>query len=65
MTTRENNATDGAKAPAPPAARKAQDTQPPPSGGPGQGANQGSPAAPVMKQFSKTDAESGGRDETK
>jgi len=24
--------------------------------------NKGSPAAPVMKQFAKTDAESGGRD---
>lgn len=28
---------------------------------PGDAANQGSPAAPVMKQFAKTDAESGGR----
>jgi hypothetical protein len=26
----------------------------------GDGANQGSPAAPVMKQFAKTEAESGG-----
>lgn len=65
MTTRENNATDGSNPPAQPAPRATQDTQPPPSGGPGQPANQGSPAAPVMKQFSKTDAESAGRDETK
>jgi hypothetical protein len=42
-------------------ARK-HDTQPPNSGGPGAGrANQGSPAASVMKQFAKTGAESNGR----
>ena len=34
----------------------ARDTQPPPTGG-----NTGSPAAPVMKQFAKTKAESSGR----
>jgi hypothetical protein len=34
----------------------ARDTQPPNTG-----ANRGSPAAPVMKQFAKTRAESGGK----
>lgn len=28
---------------------------------PGEAGNQGSPAAPVMKQFARTEAESGGR----
>jgi hypothetical protein len=38
------------------------DMQPEDAGTPASGnANQGSPAAPVMKQFAKTDAERGGR----
>lgn len=36
--------------------KAAQDITPPPTGG-----NRGSPAAPVMKQFAKTKAESSGR----
>ena len=58
--TRKQSATG---APAAPQAREParrggarQDLQPPPTGG-----NAGSPAAPVMKQFAKTKAESSGR----
>lgn len=38
------------------ALQRARDLQPPPTGG-----NRGSPAAPVMKQFAKTKAESSGK----
>ena len=37
------------------------DMQPQDAGTPASGANQGSPAAPVMKQFAKTKVESSGR----
>jgi len=47
----------GERKPATKAARaQGADLQPPPTG-----ANRGSPAAPVMKQFAKTRAESSGR----
>jgi hypothetical protein len=45
-----------AGAPAPDKTQRAEDITPPPTG-----ANRGSPAARVMKQFAKTKAESSGR----
>lgn len=50
--SRKNSAKEGARPPA----KKPGDLQPPPTG-----ANGGSPAAPVMKEFQKTKAESSGR----
>ena len=68
MKTRNSNATADKQstgaADVPAAKDSAKDTQPAPSGSGGSPANQGSPAAPVMKQFSKTEAESNGRRET-
>ena len=58
MTTPRKPTSGRASGPAPQArgAQRARDLQPPPTG-----ANRGSPAAPVMKQFAKTKAESSGK----
>ena len=52
-TPRKTSAPEGQRTPA---KKPANELQPPPTG-----ANRGSPAAPVMKQFQKTKAESSGR----
>lgn len=55
------NQDDAATQPAGGTNESPADTQPPPSGTGNAAANRGSPAAPVMKQFAKTKAESTGR----